>query len=251
MPPRPDAPGLLEEFLVGEEHTFDSVHDRRPHGVGVASRTTGRRRSRCCATRGSSGPCCSPATSTARVRRDPRRRARGRAGARRARRAHAHGVVPPPRRLGRRLRGRRPAAGRADRHDARVRPRRRLLPGVVRAGGPRPVRRRLRAKYAAGCAYLRGQGRGRVRAVHGVDELQRELGHLVVEAKLPEPGQPASIELRGRGLRDRARPGHRGRRATRSTRIVERDPRRAGRADGPCANDTVPAHFSRTSDGAA
>ena len=25
IPPRPDAPGLLEEFLVGEEHSFDSV----------------------------------------------------------------------------------------------------------------------------------------------------------------------------------------------------------------------------------
>ena len=25
VPPRPEAPGLLEEFLVGEEHTFDSV----------------------------------------------------------------------------------------------------------------------------------------------------------------------------------------------------------------------------------
>ena len=25
MPPQPDAPALLEEFLVGQEHTFDSV----------------------------------------------------------------------------------------------------------------------------------------------------------------------------------------------------------------------------------
>ena len=25
VPPRPESPGLLEEFLVGEEHTFDSV----------------------------------------------------------------------------------------------------------------------------------------------------------------------------------------------------------------------------------
>ena len=54
-------------------------------------------------------------------------------------------------------------------------------------------------KYAAGCAYLRGQGRGRVRAVHGVDELQRQIGHLVVEAKLPEPGQPASSSYEGEG----------------------------------------------------
>src|SRR5215211_3509467 len=39
-------------------------------------------------------------------------------------------------------------------------------------------------KFAAGTAYLRGQGRGRVRAVHGLDELQRQIGHLVVETKL-------------------------------------------------------------------
>jgi D-alanine-D-alanine ligase-like ATP-grasp enzyme len=54
-------------------------------------------------------------------------------------------------------------------------------------------------RYAAGTAYLRGQGRGRVRAVHGVDELQREIGHLVVEARLPEPGQPASSGYEGEG----------------------------------------------------
>jgi hypothetical protein len=54
-------------------------------------------------------------------------------------------------------------------------------------------------KYAAGTAYLRGQGRGRVRAVHGVEQLQREIGHLVVEAKLPQPGQPASSSYEGEG----------------------------------------------------
>ena len=35
VPPRPEAPGLLEEFLVGEEHTFDSVQVGGVHGVGV------------------------------------------------------------------------------------------------------------------------------------------------------------------------------------------------------------------------
>jgi hypothetical protein len=54
-------------------------------------------------------------------------------------------------------------------------------------------------KFAAGTVYLRGQGRGRVRAVHGVEELQRRLGHLVVEARLPEPGQPASSSYEGEG----------------------------------------------------
>jgi hypothetical protein len=54
-------------------------------------------------------------------------------------------------------------------------------------------------RYAAGTAYLRGQGRGRVRAVHGVDELQREIGDLIVETRLPEVGQPASSSYEGEG----------------------------------------------------
>ena len=54
--------------------------------------------------------------------------------------------------------------------------------------------------YASGTAYLRGQGRGRVRAVHGVEELQRQLGHLVVDARLPQPGQPASTSYEGEGF---------------------------------------------------
>src|SRR5918995_372796 len=53
--------------------------------------------------------------------------------------------------------------------------------------------------YAAGTAYLRGQGRGRVRAVHGADELQREIGQLVVEARLPDVGQPAASGYEGEG----------------------------------------------------
>ena len=57
-----------------------------------------------------------------------------------------------------------------------------------------------RRVYATGTAYLRGQGRGRVRAVHGVDEMQRELGHLVVDARLPRPGQPASTSYEGEGF---------------------------------------------------
>jgi len=54
-------------------------------------------------------------------------------------------------------------------------------------------------QFAAGTVYLRGQGRGRVRTVHGVEELQREIGHLVVEARLPEVGQPASSSYEGEG----------------------------------------------------
>ena len=35
-PPRADSPGLLEEFLVGEEHTFDSVLDGRTVWSSIA-----------------------------------------------------------------------------------------------------------------------------------------------------------------------------------------------------------------------
>jgi hypothetical protein len=54
-------------------------------------------------------------------------------------------------------------------------------------------------RFAAGAAYLRGQGQGRVRAVHGLDEAQRELGPLVVEARLPRPGQAATESYEGEG----------------------------------------------------
>jgi biotin carboxylase len=53
--------------------------------------------------------------------------------------------------------------------------------------------------YAAGAAYLRGLGRGKVKAMHGLDQAQEELGDLVVEAKLPVPGQPASGSYEGEG----------------------------------------------------
>ncbi len=54
-------------------------------------------------------------------------------------------------------------------------------------------------KYACGAAYLRGQGDGRVVAIRGLDELQKELGHLVVESKLPQAGQGPSGSYEGEG----------------------------------------------------
>jgi len=54
-------------------------------------------------------------------------------------------------------------------------------------------------QFATGTAYLRGVGHGRVRAVHGLDAIQRDLGHLVVEARVPQPGQHASAEYTGEG----------------------------------------------------
>ena len=54
-------------------------------------------------------------------------------------------------------------------------------------------------RYATGAAFFRGQGQGRVVRVHGLDEAQREVGSLVVEARLPEVGtvQPSSYEGAG------------------------------------------------------
>jgi biotin carboxylase len=57
-----------------------------------------------------------------------------------------------------------------------------------------PQRRR-----AAGTVFLRGQGIGRVQAVHGVAGLAGEVGRLVAESRLPEPGQQSSGSYEGDG----------------------------------------------------
>ncbi len=56
-----------------------------------------------------------------------------------------------------------------------------------------------RRQYAVGAAYLRGQGRGYVRAVHGLDVVQREVGHLVTDFKIPQIGQEAAGNYEGEG----------------------------------------------------
>jgi formate-dependent phosphoribosylglycinamide formyltransferase (GAR transformylase) len=53
-------------------------------------------------------------------------------------------------------------------------------------------------RHAVGAAYLRGQGQGRVKAVHGL-ESAKEVAPLVVEAKLPRPGQPHGASYEGDG----------------------------------------------------
>lgn len=56
-------------------------------------------------------------------------------------------------------------------------------------------------KYAAGAAYLRGMGRGRVKAIHGLDDAQQRMGELVCEVRLPEIGKPgASSGYEGDGF---------------------------------------------------
>ncbi len=54
-------------------------------------------------------------------------------------------------------------------------------------------------RFAAGCAYLRGQGQGRIRAVHGLEQALRELGSLVVEKRSPRPGATPSSSYEGDG----------------------------------------------------
>jgi hypothetical protein len=54
-------------------------------------------------------------------------------------------------------------------------------------------------RWSAGTVYLRGQGIGRVQAVHGLDGLPPAVGSLVVESRLPEPGQLSSGSYEGDG----------------------------------------------------
>lgn len=55
-------------------------------------------------------------------------------------------------------------------------------------------------KYAAGAAFLRGQGQGRVSAVQGWDLVQRELRELITDVKLPEVGSASSSSYEGEGF---------------------------------------------------
>ena len=54
-------------------------------------------------------------------------------------------------------------------------------------------------KYAAGVAFLRGQGEGRVKAIHRVEEAARAVGPLVVAARLPSIGQVPAGGYEGEG----------------------------------------------------
>jgi len=54
--------------------------------------------------------------------------------------------------------------------------------------------------FAAGAAYLRGQGEGRVQAIRGLKEMADELGPLVAESQIPKVGQAASGTYEGEGF---------------------------------------------------
>ena len=58
----------------------------------------------------------------------------------------------------------------------------------------RPMR-----KYAVGVAFLRGQGSGRIQEVHGLDQIGREMGSLVVDVKIPSAGQAPAASYEGDG----------------------------------------------------
>ncbi len=54
-------------------------------------------------------------------------------------------------------------------------------------------------KYAVGAAFLRGQGTGKVREVLGLEQVQREVGHLITDVNIPKPGQEKSLSYEGEG----------------------------------------------------
>jgi hypothetical protein len=196
--PSPEGPGLLEEFLVGDEHTFDSVTvggdtvwssiaDYRPpplevlrnpwiqwtvvlpRDVGVPAYDAIRE----------VGPAALRALGVrdALTHMEWFRRPDGSV-------AVSEVAARPP--------GAQLTSMHGYSHDIDLY---RAWAELVVLGSFSPPERR----YASGTVYLRGMGRGRVRAVHGVEELQRDVGHLVVEARLPQPGQPASTGYEGEG----------------------------------------------------
>lgn len=58
----------------------------------------------------------------------------------------------------------------------------------------------LERKYAVGCAFFRGQGvGGQIRRVHGLAEAQAKVGGLVVESKLPRVGAAPASSYEGDG----------------------------------------------------
>jgi hypothetical protein len=56
-----------------------------------------------------------------------------------------------------------------------------------------------RRKYAVGCAFLRGPGRGRVTGVRGIERANELVGRHVVESKIPSRGTPKSDSYEGDG----------------------------------------------------
>jgi hypothetical protein len=54
-------------------------------------------------------------------------------------------------------------------------------------------------QWSVGTVFLRGQGTGVVRSVHGLETLPEQVGSMVVESSLPKPGQMSSSSYEGDG----------------------------------------------------
>jgi biotin carboxylase len=54
-------------------------------------------------------------------------------------------------------------------------------------------------RYAVGAAFLRGQGSGQVRSVHGLEAAAHDIGALVCDYRIPQPGQPSVDSYEGEG----------------------------------------------------
>jgi hypothetical protein len=55
-------------------------------------------------------------------------------------------------------------------------------------------------KWSTGIAFLRGQGEGRVKAIHRVEEAMREVGSMVIDARMPSIGQAPMGGYEGEGF---------------------------------------------------
>jgi biotin carboxylase len=55
-------------------------------------------------------------------------------------------------------------------------------------------------RYAAGAAYLRGQGEGKVTEVRGLEQVRAELGDLITDYRLPAVGQSPTGSYEGEGF---------------------------------------------------
>ncbi|HLF63898.1 MAG TPA: ATP-grasp domain-containing protein [Saprospiraceae bacterium] len=67
-----------------------------------------------------------------------------------------------------------------------------MITGAFTAPGER--------KYAAGCAYLRGQGSGVVRQITGFEGIRHDLGKMITDYRLPEIGQKPGGSYEGEGF---------------------------------------------------
>jgi biotin carboxylase len=55
-------------------------------------------------------------------------------------------------------------------------------------------------KYACGCAYLRGQGSGVVKQVSGFEKIQKDLGNMITDYRMPTYGQKPNSSYEGEGF---------------------------------------------------